>query len=303
MIPHFDRASTYPGEFLVEDVPERPGVKKITRADVPSQLGTAQNKALFDEFLAASGTCGGAPTALTLAQTNFQLFDGALVRARVLMNIRGGATLNVQATGAKPLIDGSLSGAFVEAGSWISAVYSSGLDAWIVQGGQERMVKLFDTVTSSALTQVNLNISAFDEMNKFSQLILNAGILSPSLTSGFVRVNDISSGRYSVITDTAVSTATALANWIAVPAGGERGAVNSYTITLSPISTQYRAIVCDALYYAGYSYVSGGNSGGSRDGAITLASNTEPFSAINLVSSTPGGIGAGSRILLYGVRR
>lgn len=97
--------------------------------------GMPVNKQVVDELLAASGTTSGTAAALTLAQTHFVLFDGALVRIKLHTELVGIATLNINATGAKPLVnaDGNPLIGYT-AGTWITLVYSSTTDSYINQG-------------------------------------------------------------------------------------------------------------------------------------------------------------------------
>ena len=96
--------------------------------------GTAINKQLLDEILAASGTAGGTTSALTLAQEGFALVDGAEVRIKSTYNLAGGATLNVNGTGAKTIYTASgqeVKGG-IKAGVWMILVYSSALDGYVI---------------------------------------------------------------------------------------------------------------------------------------------------------------------------
>lgn len=96
--------------------------------------GTAINKQLLDEILAASGTAGGTASALTLAQEGFALVDGAEVRIKSTYNLAGGATLNVNGTGAKTICTASgqeVKGG-IKAGVWMVLIYSSVLDGYVI---------------------------------------------------------------------------------------------------------------------------------------------------------------------------
>ena len=97
--------------------------------------GTAINKQLLDEILAASGTAGGTASALTLAQDGFVLADGAEVRIKTsAYDIGAGATLNVNGTGAKNIIvpSGEKFSGSVRAGVWLVLIYSAALDGYVV---------------------------------------------------------------------------------------------------------------------------------------------------------------------------
>lgn len=97
--------------------------------------GTAINKQLLDEILAASGTAGGTASALTLAQDGFVLADGAEVRIKTsAFDIGAGATLNVNGTGAKNIITpaGEEFAGSLRAGVWLVLIYSAALDGYVV---------------------------------------------------------------------------------------------------------------------------------------------------------------------------
>lgn len=97
--------------------------------------GTAINKQLLDEILAASGTAGGTASALTLAQDGFVLTDGAEVRIKTsAFDIGAGATLNVNGTGAKKIITpaGVEFAGSLRAGVWLVLIYSAALDGYVV---------------------------------------------------------------------------------------------------------------------------------------------------------------------------
>lgn len=120
-------------------VPQNPGRKKITpeggaayyatveNADNPVIEGAVVDKAMLDEFLAASGTTAGSGASFTLAQEGFSLFDGALVRIKLNRDMVAGATLNVNGTGAKAIVDaaGNAVSAGAVSGSWLDLIYSS----------------------------------------------------------------------------------------------------------------------------------------------------------------------------------
>lgn len=102
-----------------------------------AQEGTAVNKPLLDEFLAASGTTTGTATAYTLAQEGYALFDGAFIRFQLHVASDVAATLNINGTGAKPLRDvmGEAIPDGIPAGAWMAAHYSAAADAYIISGG------------------------------------------------------------------------------------------------------------------------------------------------------------------------
>lgn len=114
--------------------------------------GTAVNKQLLDELLAASGTCGGTASALTLEQDGFILADGAEVRIKTsAFDIGAGATLNVNGTGAKNIIvpSGENFSGSVRAGVWLILIYSAELDGYIVVS--KTMKTVTEIFTSSGI--------------------------------------------------------------------------------------------------------------------------------------------------------
>jgi hypothetical protein len=97
--------------------------------------GTPVNKQLLDEMLAASGTCGGTASALTLAQEGFSLVDGAVVRCKVTADLAENATLNINNTGAKYIYSASaekIGRRGVKANVWLLLIYSSALDGYVL---------------------------------------------------------------------------------------------------------------------------------------------------------------------------
>lgn len=98
--------------------------------------GMVVDKAAMDEVLAASGTTGGSATAYTLAQNNFVLFDGAMVRIKLHVDSGATPTLNVNSTGAKALMQDKNKPfkAGIAAGTWLTFVYSSTFDFFLQQG-------------------------------------------------------------------------------------------------------------------------------------------------------------------------
>lgn len=98
--------------------------------------GMAVDKQAMDECLAASGTTSGSATAYTLAQTNFALFDGALIRFKLHVDSGATPTINVNGTGAKRLMQDANKPmkAGIKAGTWLTAVYSTTLGFFVLQG-------------------------------------------------------------------------------------------------------------------------------------------------------------------------
>lgn len=96
--------------------------------------GTAVDKNLLDELLAASGTAGGTASALTLAQEGFVLADGIVVRCKITEDLAPNAALDVNGTGAKYLYTstGEKFAAGIKAGVWLILIYSSTLDGYVI---------------------------------------------------------------------------------------------------------------------------------------------------------------------------
>ena len=109
---------------------------KVEYADEATQEGKPYNKAAMDEILAASGETSGTAEALTLEQEGFVLNDGATVRIKLHTDMAAGATLNVNGTGAKAIIQSNLKPVSGEqkAGAWLTLTYSLALDAYVLQG-------------------------------------------------------------------------------------------------------------------------------------------------------------------------
>lgn len=109
--------------------------------------GMVVDKAAVDEILAASGPATGTKKDLKLAQENFALFDGALVRFQLFDMLSGAATLDVNNTGAKRIktSSGEDPDGFV-AGVWVDAVYSAVRDQYILMGGGGGNAALSQTV-------------------------------------------------------------------------------------------------------------------------------------------------------------
>jgi hypothetical protein len=136
MISHADRTPTQPNRRQI--IPEGGGSSyyvTVAYADEPTAEGAVVNKAMLDEFLAGSGVTTGTATALLLAQEGYALTDGAIVRFKAHLAVPGAVTLNVQSTGAKAIVrmNGSTKMSIVQH-AWVTVIYSSGLDAYVLQG-------------------------------------------------------------------------------------------------------------------------------------------------------------------------
>ena len=100
------------------------------------QQGMNVDKVAMDECLAASGTTEGTASAFTLAQDNFALFDGALVRIKLHVDSGATPTLNINGTGARALMQSKTKPfkAGIPAGTWVTFVYSSDFGFFLQQG-------------------------------------------------------------------------------------------------------------------------------------------------------------------------
>ena len=108
------------------------------------QRGMNVDKVAMDECLAASGTTEGTAEAFTLAQDNFALFDGALIRIRLHVDSGATPTLNVNGTGAKKLMQDMYKPMQkVFAGTWVTAVYCEAFDFFVLQGSSAKNETLY----------------------------------------------------------------------------------------------------------------------------------------------------------------
>lgn len=138
MIEHVDRVPTKPNRYAVYDEDHNfLRYEYHERADEPVQAGNPFNKALQDEFLAASGTTSGTASALTLAQPGFVLSDGATARCVLHIDTALSFTLNVGGTGGKQVLDvtGRNVGRTINKGSVITLCYSIEKNAYVLQSG------------------------------------------------------------------------------------------------------------------------------------------------------------------------
>lgn len=101
------------------------------------QEGMPYNKAFANEVLAASGIASGSNGIYSLTQPGFLLLDGALVRFRVPENWGDEFTLNVNETGALPVLDtaGEPISTDLVQGAWVEALYSSAVGAYFFKSG------------------------------------------------------------------------------------------------------------------------------------------------------------------------
>ena len=132
-----NRDSAHPGRIKLTPVDEANGIYDLTRADEPRDEGTPLNKKLLDYAVAACGVTAGTATALTLDgefAEGFTLTHGAKITANVHVDISVGATLNIDGTGAKPIINAHGLTPPTAAGGWIMLMYDAEKDAYVQNG-------------------------------------------------------------------------------------------------------------------------------------------------------------------------
>lgn len=115
------------------------------------QEGMPYNKTFANEVLAASGVASGGNGIYSLTQPGFLLLDGALVRFRVPENWGDEFTLNVNETGALPVLDtaGEPISTDLVQGAWVEALYSSAVGAYFFKsGGGALKIRIFDGLTA-----------------------------------------------------------------------------------------------------------------------------------------------------------
>ena len=127
-IPRFD--VVLPNGFKVAENAE------IILKNPVLQDGMPINKVVMDECLAASGTTTGTNTKFLLEQPGFVLSDGATIRFKLHVDSGATPTINVNGTGEKALMQNKYRPmrAGISAGLWLTAVYSSTLDFFVLQG-------------------------------------------------------------------------------------------------------------------------------------------------------------------------
>lgn len=148
-----DRISAHPGRMkLTDTVSGEVHICDVEMADDPTEVGTAQNKALFDFTLAAIGTTAGTGTAYTLAgDGGFTLTDGATIKFKLHADSGATPTINVNSTGAKALMSDYYTpmAAGIKAGTWLSAAYCADFDFFVLLGSGAKFVPYFHISTAS----------------------------------------------------------------------------------------------------------------------------------------------------------
>lgn len=138
-----NRESLYPGRVKLTPVDAANGIYDMIRADEPQEVGTPLGKKLLDYAVAACGVTAGTATAYTLDDEfgGFELVDGAKVNFRLHVASGVNPTLNVNGTGAKPIISalGDAMPNATIANAWVTATYSALIDAYILDGIASRI--------------------------------------------------------------------------------------------------------------------------------------------------------------------
>ena len=126
--------------------------------------GMPINRQAMNECLAASGVATGTKKALVLAQEQFVLTDGALVRFKLFDVLSGAATLNINNTGAKRLkmASGDDPDGFV-ANTWVDAIYSAARNQYIIVGGGN----------GGAAMSMNINLLEEVDAMKYCKVLTN----------------------------------------------------------------------------------------------------------------------------------
>lgn len=131
--------------------------------DVDSHLDTAlEHISDTDKRIRAQGTSTGTSGALELSVPVFTLIDGIMARVKIHTDTAEGATLNVNATGAKPIvrIDGEPIDLVLKQGTWCIFIYSSTLDSWIFEGWSTKTVVKSAIYTKSGSWTVPANVTS-----------------------------------------------------------------------------------------------------------------------------------------------
>lgn len=133
--------------------------------DVDSHLDTAlEHISDTDKRIRAQGTSTGTSGALELSVPVFTLIDGIMARVKIHTDTAEGATLNVNATGAKPIvrIDGEPIDLVLKQGTWCIFIYSSTLDSWVFEGWSTKTVVKSAIFTESGSWTVPANVTSVD---------------------------------------------------------------------------------------------------------------------------------------------
>lgn len=159
-----NRESLHPGRIKLVPVDAANGIYDMIRADEPTDPGTALNKTLLDYAVAACGVTTGTSTAYKLDDDfgGFVLLDGVRVNFRLHTAMGANATLNVNSTGAKGIVNshGEAVKAGMSAGSWVSAVYSATLGKYVLDGAMAYHYSGTLTLSASGWSSKKQTVSA-----------------------------------------------------------------------------------------------------------------------------------------------
>ena len=131
--------------------------------EIDSRLDTAlEHISDTDKRIRAQGTSTGTSGALELSVPVFTLIDGIMARVKIHTDTAEGATLNVNATGAKPIIriDGEPIDLVLKQDTWCIFIYSSTLDSWIFEGWSTKTVIKSAIFTESGSWTVPANVTS-----------------------------------------------------------------------------------------------------------------------------------------------
>ena len=131
--------------------------------NIDSRLDTAlEHISDTDKRIRAQGTSTGTSGALELSVPVFRLIDGIMVRVKIHTDTAEGATLNVNNTGAKPIvrIDGEPIDLVLKQGTWCIFIYSSTLDSWVFEGWSTKTVVKSAIFTESGSWTVPANVTS-----------------------------------------------------------------------------------------------------------------------------------------------
>ena len=133
--------------------------------NIYSRLDTAlEHISDTDKRIRAQGTSTGTSGALELSVPVFTLIDGIMARVKIHTDTAEGATLNVNNTGAKPIIriDGEPIDLVLKQGTWCIFIYSSTLDSWVFEGWSTKTVVKSAIFTESGSWTVPANVTSVD---------------------------------------------------------------------------------------------------------------------------------------------
>lgn len=131
--------------------------------NVDSRLDAAlESVSNTTKSLRAEGVSTGNALSLELSVPVFSLVDGVMARVRIHTNTSTGATLNVNNTGAKPIIriDGEPIDLELKQGTWCIFIYSATLDSWVFEGWSTSTISVNVLMTESGTFAVPSNVTS-----------------------------------------------------------------------------------------------------------------------------------------------